>query len=165
MIITLIKKQENTLEWREIIIEYIYKSIKNPYQKQFKKNKPWNITIPVLLDYPSLSLGHQLGLFLQENGLEIQPQLEDHDVFHVLTRSGLMVKNEIELQFYLLGNGKRSLFLFIVIATGLFFYPLSYKCFREQYQKGKKAHTFYNLDFEKLLSIPLLQLQFTFNIN
>ena len=46
---------------------------------------------------------------------------EDHDVFHVLTRTGLTVKNEIELQFYLLGNGKRSLFLFIVIGSSNFY--------------------------------------------
>jgi len=51
-----------------------------------------------------------------------------------------------------------------VIGTGILFYPFEYKSFYKKYQKGKKAHQFYDLNFYKMLSIPLSTLQQTFNI-
>lgn len=150
---------------KAIIIEKLYKTIKGPYQFLFKeKANAWEITIGDLLDYPTESLGHELGNFLSANHFDIQPSLEEHDVYHVLTRTGATVLDEIDMQFYLLGNGKRSPFVFIVIGTGLLFYPFKIGQFVSSFKKGKKAHHFYNLDFYRLLPQPLKHLQNSFNI-
>lgn len=95
----------------------------------------------------------------------IQSSLEEHDAYHVLINTGITVKDEVDMQFYLLGNGKRSPFVFIVIATGLLFYPFELKNFLKSFQKGKNANAFYYLDFYKMLPIPLKTIQETFNIN
>src|SRR5262245_21284675 len=98
---------------KDHLIELIYKTIKKPYQLLFKNNTAWNLTIEDYLKCPEGSLGNQLGHLLNRNNYSIQPQLEEHDVFHIITRSGTTVKEEIKMQYYLLGNGKRSPFVFI----------------------------------------------------
>ncbi|KAF2517927.1 hypothetical protein [Flavobacterium foetidum] len=149
---------------KDQFIEKLYEYSKEPYQKYFKKNKPWEINKQELMDYPENSLGYKLGGFLYEHHFDIQPKLEDHDIIHVLTDTGVSVIEEIGMQFYLFGNGKRSLYLFIVISSGIAFYPNKMKYFLEQYKKGKQAHPFHYLDFSKMLLMPLSDIKKTFKI-
>jgi len=149
---------------RRLILERLYEWSLAPYRKWFKTNTPWELPATTLLQYPSESLGFHLGCFLITYDFSPQPQLEDHDVFHTLTQSGITVPEEIAMQFYLLGNGKRSIYLFIVIILGGLLFPDHYRRFREGYRKGKQAHRFYHLDFLQLLDHPLHELKTTFNI-
>ena len=149
---------------KDKIIEKMYEISKKPYQKWFKKNDPWKTTREELIALPKQTLGFQLGHFLMRYNFEIQEKLEDHDVIHVLTKTGISVVDEIGMQYYLLGNGKRSLYLFMVITTGFLFYPRQSHYFLNQYDKGKKAHQFYHLDFQKMLSIPVNTIRESFNI-
>ncbi len=149
---------------RDYLIEKLYECSKKPYQKYFKKNEPWNIDKSLLMDYPEESLGFGLGNFLYKNHFDIQEKLEDHDIIHVLTGTGISVYEEIGMQYYLFGNGKRSLYLYMVIPTGTIFYPKRMSYFIEQYKKGKKAHTFHYLDFSKMLFMPIQTIQQTFKI-
>lgn len=130
----------------------------------FKKNVAWNLSIEDYLNNSENSLGYHLGVFLVNSNFSIQPQLEEHDVYHVLTNTGTSVIDEIDMQFYLLGNGKRTPFVFIVILTGIFFHTNHMKQFINQYKKGKQAHQFYDLDFSKMLAIPIQNIQTAFNI-
>jgi len=149
---------------KEIIIEKLYKTVKVPYEFLFKNSKPWDIEIFDLINYPEESLGYHLGCFLLKYNFEIQPSLEEHDVYHVLTNTGILVTDEIDMQFYMLGNGKKTPFVFMVIATGLLFYPFKIKRYINSYKKGKRAHQFYDLDFLKMLPISLNIIKTTFNI-
>lgn len=149
---------------RDLIIEKMYEWSKKPYQKFFKKNEPWPITSKELIRYPPESLGFHMGCFLLKYNFEIQPKLEDHDVFHVLTNTGVSVTEEIGMQYFLLGNGKRSAYQFAVIVIGTLFYPMHWKRFNTFYRRGKSAHQFYDLPFEKMLLLPLKNIQNTFNI-
>jgi hypothetical protein len=149
---------------KDIIIEQMYELSKKPYQKLFKNNKPWLITKQELLTMQQETLGFHLGCFLLKHNFSIQPQLEEHDVFHVLTNTNVSVQNEIAMQYYLFGNGKRSLYLFMVMISGLCFYPFSFKYFIKELKRGQQAHQFYQLNFEKLLHNPLKDIQNAFNI-
>jgi ubiquinone biosynthesis protein Coq4 len=149
---------------RDLIIEKMYEWSKKPYQKFFKKNEPWPITSKELIRYPTESLGFHMGCFLLKYNFEIQPKLEDHDVFHVLTNTGVSVTEEIGMQYFLLGNGKRSAYQFAVIVIGTLFYPMQWKRFNTFYRRGKSAHQFYDLPFEKMLLLPIKNIQNTFNI-
>lgn len=149
---------------KDRIIEKIYEYSKHPYQKYFKKNRPWEIDQTALLHYPEGSLGFGLGNFLSKNHFDMQPKLEDHDIIHVLTNTGISVREEIGMQYYLLGNGKKSLYLFLVIASGTPFYLKEINYFMQQYKRGKKALPFHYLDFSKMLFTPIHTIQKTFNI-
>lgn len=149
---------------KDKIIEKMYEMSKKPYQKFIKHNQPWNITKEQLISSVENSLGYDLGHFLLSNQFDIQEKLEDHDVIHVLTNTGITVVDEISMQYFLFGNGKRSLYLFMVILAGTFFYPTYYNHFIEEYKRGKNAHQFYHLNFLKLLHFPTDTLRQTFNI-
>ena len=150
---------------KDLFIEKMYELSKKPYQKLIKKGKAWEINIPELIQLPADSLGFHLGCFLLKYNFEIQPKLEDHDVIHILTNTGISVVEEIGMQYYLFGNGKRSLYLLLVILSGTLFCPTKLSYFKNEFSKGKQAHPFYNLDFLNMLSLPLVTIQHSFNIN
>ncbi len=149
---------------RALILEKLYEWSVIPYQS-FKKNDSWNLGIEDLLQYPKDSLGYQIGYFLLSNNFDLQEKLESHDVFHVLTETGTTVPEEISMQFYLLGNGKRSLYLFAVIFLGGLFFPDYHKLFRTKYRLGKSSLSFHQLDFYRLLDQPLERIKSTFLIS
>ena len=149
---------------KDLFIEKMYEIRKKPYQKFFKKGKAWDVKVNQLIQLPNDSLGFHLGCFLLKYNFEIQPKLEDHDIIHVLTNTGISVVEEIGMQYYLLGNGKRSLYLWMVILSGTLFYPTRFSYFKQQYKRGKTAHEFYGLDFLNMLPVPLTHIQKTFNI-
>ncbi|OXG06634.1 hypothetical protein BC749_102558 [Flavobacterium araucananum] len=149
---------------KDILLEKIYEWTSKPYQKYVKKNTPWEIDQAQLLQFPKDSLGFGLGVFLERNHFDIQPKLEDHDIIHVLTNTGVSVTEEIGMQYYLLGNGKKSIYLFLVMLSGTPFYPAQFFYFLEQYKKGKRALPFYYLDFSKMLLTPIPAIRASFKI-
>ncbi len=149
---------------KDLFIEKMYELSKKPYRKFMKRNKAWEINKIDLIAMPKESIGFHLGCFLVKYNFEIQPKLEDHDVIHVLTNTGISASEEIGMQYYLFGNGKKSLYLFMVIITGTCFYPAQIKYFINQYKRGKEAHKFYYLDYSKMLQIPIIEIQKTFKI-
>ncbi|PCJ96250.1 MAG: hypothetical protein COA50_07320 [Flavobacteriaceae bacterium] len=149
---------------RAKILEKFYEWSKTPYQRFLKTNEPWIVSIQELQKYPKASLGFHLSRFLLRNDFEIQAKLEAHDVFHVLTNTGVSVPEEISMQYYLWGNGKRSLYQFSVIALGSILYPDYLKKFIHAYHKGTSALVFHQLDFSKMLYQPLKKIKSTFLI-
>jgi ubiquinone biosynthesis protein Coq4 len=149
---------------KDLFNEKIYELSKKPYQKFIKKGKAWDVNVSKLIQLPTDSLGYHLGCFLLKYNFEIQPKLEDHDVIHVLTNTGISVEEEIGMQYYLFGNGKQSFYLIMVILSGTLFYPTRFNYFIRQYQKGKTTHQFYELDFLNMLSLPITTIQQSFNI-
>ncbi|WP_394747072.1 Coq4 family protein [Spongiimicrobium salis] len=149
---------------RDRLLEYLYEWSKKPYQKFLKHGQAWSISVTELLHYPHHSLGFHLGCFLIKYHFELQPKLENHDVFHVLTGTGISVPEEIGMQYYLFGNGKRSLYLFTVIFMGTLLFPDHFSRFRRAYRKGKSALKFHQIDFSKLLTQPIADLQAIFLI-
>ncbi|TPN81726.1 Coq4 family protein [Aquimarina algicola] len=149
---------------RALIMETLYEWSKKPYQKWFKHNPEWDISTKTLLKYPKYSLGFHLGCFLLKHDFNPQPKLENHDVFHVLTDTGVSVHEEIAMQYYLFGNGKRSLYMLSVIGIGTICYPDKIKLFRRALRKGKTAYPFHQLEYLKLLDQSVQKLKTTFLI-
>ena len=139
---------------RSYNIEKLYYWSKNIYQTYFKKGIPWNIDREKLLTLPKISLGYELGKFLDKHNFRVEPKLENHDVFHVLTNCGTSVPDEIALQYYLAANGKMSPYLFMVILTGTVCYPERWSLFLQFFFRGRNASQFYDLNYEELLETP-----------
>ncbi len=125
----------------------------------FKTNEPWGISRSQLLRFPEESLGFHLGCFLLKHRFNPQPRCENHDVFHVLTGYETDTAQEIALQFFLYGNGKRSAFLHLAMLAGIFLFPDRYALFREAYQNGNQAQRLFDLDYKLLLSTSIFHLK------
>lgn len=134
------------------------------YLKYFRKNNPWNITTKDLILYPQESLGFHLCCFHLKYNLEMKPNLEEHDVIHVLTNTGVSVADEVALQYYLLGNGKIGPYMSLALITGTIFYPTHLRTFIKYYKRGRTAHQFHHLEFRKMLHLPVQTIQTSFNI-
>ncbi|MEO1011132.1 MAG: Coq4 family protein [Bacteroidota bacterium] len=148
---------------RAIILKNLYQWSLIPYQS-LKRRVAWGIDTHTLLGYPTGTLGHALGIFLKAHHFTLQRKLESHDVFHVLTNTGASVPEEIGMQFYLFGNGKRSMYLFSVLLSGTLLYPDRLPYLYKQWKRGKNALQFHQLDFYKLLDQPLERIKSTFLI-
>ena len=149
---------------RAFIIEKMYECSSYFYIKYFRENNPWEITSEELHDYPTESLGFHLSCFHRKYNLKMMANLEEHDIIHVLTNTGVTVPDEVALQYFLLGNGKKGLFMRIALISGTIFYPEYLKTFKRYYDRGRSSHQFYDLDFKNMLIRPVTEIQYTFNI-
>lgn len=120
----------------------------------YERRKPCGLTASDLAQYPEHTLGRDLGTFLKHEKLEPIDRVERHDAFHILLGFNTHVTNEAAMQFFLMGNGKRSPF---TVGTALFaglMLPEHWRFFKVQYQRGKAARSVANWDFKTLLNEP-----------
>lgn len=150
---------------RKQLIAWLFKATQHIYTKYFKRNAPWNIKKTQLLKLPKHTFGYHLGLFLDKNGFELIPKVERHDAYHVITGYNSNEQDEIALQYLCFGNGKRSIYLFGVIIIGTLILPDYWRYYMQSYNIGKKANTFYNLDYKRLLNTPISDLRASIFIN
>ena len=130
------------------------------YERVFRRHSPtWQQDRSSLMYYEPDSLGRALGYFLTEHEMELIPRSENHDVFHVLLNYGTTVLAESEMQFCLLGNGKRSLFVLGTCAIAWLAFPEYWSAFRAAWRRGKRLRRFYHWYFEYLLNEPLEELR------
>ena len=149
----------NFITLRATFIEYLFYAASKVYLKFKLYQQPWRVQQHELKSYPQGSLGQALFHFLEEHHYTLQALAETHDVFHVLVGIPTTVKDEIGLQYLLLGNGKRSPFLVLAVLTGLLLMPDKLSFFIKQYHKGRSIIPFHHLDFEALLTTSLISLQ------
>ncbi|MES2592820.1 MAG: Coq4 family protein [Bacteroidota bacterium] len=115
------------------------------------KEKAWNLTTADFLRFPEGTLGKALGESLREARLEPIAHAESHDVYHVLFDYSTTLKDEVGLQFFLLGNGKTSIAAIGVSIGAWFIFPLQWNYLKRSYKQGKKCSDISKLDLKALL--------------
>lgn len=126
------------------------------YARLFKRHiRGWVYNRVDLLRMPVDSLGFRLGEFLTKHQFDLIPKMEDHDVLHVLMDYKITVEDEVKMQFFLIGNKKKSLYAFVAAIAGCLLIPEYYKDYIGEYRKGKKCHNISNWDFQYLLGEPV----------
>lgn len=148
------------MKTREKICEQLFELSKKPYRFLFKQKKnSWKLSSTDLIQCPPKSLGHELGLFLKKNDFELIDKLESHDAYHVICKMNTTVRDEVGMQFLLLGNGKRSLYLYSTIAICFLLLPEYFSYFRSCYRKGKQLYPIHELKLLNILHKPLKNIQ------
>jgi ubiquinone biosynthesis protein Coq4 len=139
---------------RELFVCHSFEIASNLYIK-FKTGPSWQVHTKELLSYPEESLGFHLGCFLLQHQLEPQPRCEDHDIFHVLTDFQIDTAQEIAMQYWLWGNGKRSPFVLLAMLVGAVLYIDQHLVFTDAYLNGSASESIHQLDFKQYLSSPI----------
>ncbi|AGC75443.1 hypothetical protein LX97_00139 [Nonlabens dokdonensis] len=139
---------------REVFVYHSFELASKIYVK-FKTGPSWQVNTQQLLSYPTESLGYHLGCFLLQHKFEPQPRCEDHDVFHVLTDYKIDTAQEIAMQYWLWGNGKRSPFVLLAMLVGVIFYIDQYILFIEAFSSGYNSTGIHHLDFKQHLYSPI----------
>jgi len=151
---------------RETILVWLYDKSKMIYANHFKKALAWDEDKASLLSYPKESLGFALGKFLDKNHFTMEPKLESHDVFHTIIGFDTKIEDELAMQYFLMGNGKRSVYMFMALIPGSFLFPEQWNYFKKSFQNGKRTPPFSHWNFYKLLNTSLEEIQqILFNTN
>lgn len=137
---------------REKLCVWLFDVSKMPYAILFKRKTPWKITRDNLLGYPKNSLGLAMGRFLNHHDFQLIPRLERHDAYHVITGYSTAVKGEIELQYFFLGNGKKSLYQIGVVLLGLIIMPEHLSHYGRAYRRGKQSRPLHLINIEHSLT-------------
>jgi ubiquinone biosynthesis protein Coq4 len=123
------------------------------------KHKNWNITTTDLLNYAEGSLGKALGQFLYANKVEPLAHAEYHDVHHVLFDYSISFKDEVALQFFLRGNGKRSIASFGTSIGAWLLLPTQWNYLRTSYRRGQNCIDISQLNLKELLNEDLQKIK------
>ena len=115
------------------------------------KDKNWNISTAQLLQYPEGSLGKTLGEFLKQHEVELLAGAEYHDIHHILFDYPISFKDEVALQFFLHGNGKKSFASFSTRLGAWLLLPTQWKYLNAAYERGKRCKDITKLNYKALL--------------
>jgi ubiquinone biosynthesis protein Coq4 len=123
------------------------------------KEKNWNLSTSELLQFPQGSLGNALGQFLKKSGVEPLAGAEYHDVQHVLLDYSISFKDEVALQFFLHGNGKRSIASVSTMIGAWCILPTQWKYLKASYKRGENSKDISALSLKTLLGKDLNQVK------
>ena len=138
---------------RKGIFEWIVQKGTPLYAVFRKKKNCWTKkTLADLHEYSSGSLGNTLALYFQNHQFDLIKGFEDHDVFHVLFQYEPDMLGEVQLQYCLLGMGKRTLPTLFTTAMAFVAYPEWWPQMQVAYRMGKTARNCRKWKFEHLLN-------------
>jgi hypothetical protein len=149
----------NTTSYREQFVVILLAQFTFIHTLIHWRRKAWKLNPINYLNYKKGSLGNELGLFYAKNDFTPVGRAERHDVFHVLFEFDTSVKAECELQFFLAGNGKWSVFTFGTCVIAFILFPSWLRDFKLSYQIGKQYVNVNQLDFYKELNTDLIYLK------
>ncbi len=161
IIVSTKEKIYETPKLREKLVEFlkIYLAIK-PLQF-FYKTESENIHAE-LKSLPSGTIGSELYRMLITNNLKVIPKFENHDLKHIILGYGMTSVEEIKMQAYLFGNGNRSVFCILFLASGLIF-PEEWSSFYNEFKKGKKSVYIHDISFKESIIQRTESLKTTYN--
>ena len=160
-----LKKPTNTIgQWlqkqRDQLLTVLVEWTKTLYIRWFKQQQSvWQHNRNSLKKFPKGSLGHDLACFLESEGFELMPKVEEHDAMHVLMNYKTTVIDEARMQFFLLGNGKRSLYALATAAIACCLIPEGWRAFRKEFRLGRQCRKIVHWELEHLLAEPTLLLR------
>lgn len=102
------------------------------------KKECWNVSTNELLSYPEKSVGKTLGMFLNEQGMEPLEKAEYHDVQHILFNYSMSFVDEVALQFFLRGNGIKTIATVLTSTSAWFILPFHWGYLKKSYSKGQQ---------------------------
>ncbi len=123
------------------------------------KDKNWKLSTAQLLEYPEGSVGKAMGEFLKKSNVEPLAGAEYHDIQHVLLGYSISFKDEVALQFFLHGNGKRSIASVSTLIGAWFILPTSWKYLKDSYKRGKNCKDISVLNSKELLYEDIQQVK------
>ena len=83
------------------------------------------------------TVGYQLDKCLREQGYDLIPYFESHDLKHIILGYEMKPLDEIRMQAYLLGNGNYSAITLLIFIFGLLFKLSYFPTFVNDYKRGQ----------------------------
>lgn len=145
--------------FRERALLWLLGNVVPAHAKVYSRRPIWGLTRADMLRYPAGTLGHELGLFLKRESLQPVDRIERHDAFHILLGFSTSLEDEAAMQFFLVGNGKRSPFTLATAAFTTLVMPDKWGRFLHEFRRGRQARSIAKWNFLLLLDEPFLEMK------
>jgi len=147
------------MDIRNKIMEWMAYKLYFPFIRLVYKPQYEAIQMQDLLLCPQGSLGNEAYHFLKQRNISLFHGYEVHDLKHVLLNIEMTIKGEIELEYFELGNGNRSIVVWVVILGGTLVMPEKIRDYIKAYRKGKQSKSLDDLYLGNNLHTPLHSLR------
>jgi len=147
----------------QLLITLVEKTKHGYIQLTHKNRKAWLTNLAELKQYPKHTLGKDLADFLIQEKFDLIAGLESHDVYHILLGYSTEVEEEAQMQFFLLGNGKKSLYAIGTSFVAFLTMPDQWLAFWRAYKRGNQSRKIHDWDFQLLLNEKTFQLRALMN--
>jgi ubiquinone biosynthesis protein Coq4 len=147
------------------IISYSVHKLALPFLRQFIPAGKIPFSMDELHLMRAGSLGKSFAEFITNNGLELLPYFETHDLKHVLLGYGSTACDEACLQFFYLGNRHYSVATIFSSVFSCMLLPEYFFKYLAAYRRGTKAKRIGKIPLECLVFHPVCQLRNQFSIH
>lgn len=121
--------------------------------------EPFPYTHAWLRLLPKHTLGYQTAHFLDERKFRLMKFYESHDFKHVLFSYEMDAEGELRLQFFLYGNGSRSIATLGCMLLGYLLMPEYKTLFRQDVAWGRMFHDLRHASWPMLMEKDLDQVR------
>ena len=136
---------------RSALLEVLTHKFALPLIGKFRNTPPFPYTMEQLLALPDHTLGKDLALYLQKKNFKLLRNYERHDCKHIILQYEMDELGEACMQFYFLGNRHYSIPVVSTVVMVTLLMPEHWKKFYAEFRKGRKAPTFDDVDFGRIV--------------
>lgn len=147
------------IEMHQKINSWVAKLLGPTVFKPRVKPQGWNINTQQLINFPLGTVGKALGEFLKQNNMEPLAKAEYHDVQHILFGFSMSFVDEVALQFFLRGNGLKSIASELTYIGAWFILPFHWTYLKSSYLKGQQYKDVSVLNNKTILQRNLKELK------
>lgn len=133
---------------RERIFHWLTLQVYFPFCYLVYKGKKSQVCETELEQMPAGSLGREVHSFIRKENLNLIKGYELHDIKHVLLGYRANFRDEVCMQYFELGNGNRSLPVFVVVFFGSLLLPEHFIRYIAAFRRGRQAESINNSDLE-----------------
>ncbi len=116
-----------------------------------------------LRQLPIGTVGKTVAMELDELGVQLIPQFENHDLKHALLGYDRTLEGELEMQAFMFGNGNRTLLCLLPLLPSILLPPIWQKLI-VAYRRGRKASSIFYLQLDDCKHQSLLELRATYQL-
>lgn len=107
---------------------------------------------------PARTVGHDLAAMLDGRGLKLVPGFTKHDLDHLILGYGMDPEEELCMQAYLLGNGRRQIQVFLFLGSAVLL-PGLWGSLWAHYNLGKQSPALTSVTLDDCLTLNTDQLR------
>jgi hypothetical protein len=136
---------------RKQLLIWLAHDIALPYFKLVRKNYRFPYNLESLQQCETGSVGRELYHFFYNNGLDMLPHYEKHDIKHVVLGYAPTETGEVCFQCFMLANGRITIPVLFSVTIGLLIMPESWPAFRKAWKRGRAIPSLNKLDWFALV--------------
>jgi len=146
-------------EMRRRTMIFLAHEIGLPYFRLTRKPRSFPYSLAGMGQMPEGTVGKALYCFLHDNGLDLLPYYEKHDIKHVVLGYEATEEGEVSLQCFMLANGRITVPVVLCVLFGFLTMPEYYRRFIKAWHRGRRVPALSRIDWFSLPPYPISEVR------